>query len=74
MKAEITNGDRKSLFRNKQQIIDNKVAKKDWSNTWYLKGEVSSMISCPITPGSILTRSLKKVINIRDQGQRSIFH
>ena len=37
--------------------------KKDWSNTWFLRGKISSTISCPFTPGINLKRSLNKVIN-----------
>ena len=43
MKAEIANGDRLSLFRDKQQINAAKEEKKDLSNMWYLKGEVGEV-------------------------------
>ena len=63
MRAEVANGERCSIFRDKNQIIECKISKKDWSNTWYLKGDISNTVSCPITPGGVLRKELTKSLN-----------
>ena len=63
MKDEVKSGVRVSLFRSRQQIVESKRNKKDWTNTWFLKGDTVGTISCPVTPGGVLKKTLNKQIN-----------
>ena len=63
LQQDVKNGSRECLYRSGNQIREQKAQKKDWSNTWFLKNEVRSTVSCPTTPGSSLKRSLSKAIN-----------
>ena len=63
MKEEVKSGVRVSLFRSRQQIVESKRNKKDWTNTWFLKGNTVGTISCPVTPGGVLRKTLNRQIN-----------
>ena len=54
LQQDVKNGSRECLYRSGNQIREQKAQKKDWSNTWFLKNEVRSTVSCPTTPGSSL--------------------
>ena len=60
MKDEVRSGVRDSSFRNRQQIVESKRNKKDWTNTWFLRGNTVGTISCPVTPGGVLKKTLNK--------------
>ena len=71
MKTEVRNGDRCSLFRDTKTILKCKQDKQDWSNTWYLKGNIKSTEFCPITPGGVLRKEVNKTVNInKEEGNK----
>ena len=57
-------GTKESLYRSGDMIRQAKIEKQDWSNTWFLQGEIKKTVSCSVTPGDNLKRRLEKVINI----------
>ena len=63
MKKEIAQGLRSGLYRDGNQIAETKLSKKNWANTWFLKGNIKNTVSCPVTPGGVLKKELSKVIN-----------
>ena len=63
MRDDINNGMRNSLYRSGKDIREKKAKDKSWANTWFLRDNTKSTISCPTTPGSLLKISLNKVVN-----------
>ena len=63
MKNEVANGVCESLYRSRKQIAESKLQKKDWANTWFLKGDVKATVSCQVTPGGILKSKLSQMVN-----------
>ena len=51
------------MFRDRESIMAAKRSKQDWSNTWYLKNDTIGTVSCPVTPGATLKKSLNHEIN-----------
>ena len=63
LKEEVLIGKRTSLYRDRKTIAMAKVEKKDWPNTWFLKGRTIGTISCIATPQGILKKRLNQAIN-----------
>ena len=63
MVAKVESGEIESLNRSREQIIETKISRMIWPNTWYLKGEIISTLNCSVTPGSKLKTMLSKSIN-----------
>ena len=58
-------GELESLNRNKEQILRMKKEKGGLTaSTWFLKGKTSSVITCQATPGGVLARSVKNILNM----------
>ena len=72
MKHDIKVGTKQSLYRNGDMIRQAKLEKQDWSNTWFLQGEIKKTISCSVTPGGNLKRRLEKVINVEKRDTKVI--
>ena len=36
---------------------------EDWSNKWFLQGNTKDRVSCPVTPGGVLKKTLDFTIN-----------
>ena len=56
MESEIKTGVRKYFYRSGKQIREAKAKKKDWANTWFLKGDIKNTRSCPVTPRGVLKK------------------
>ena len=56
LKDEVCEGKRSSLYRDRKTIAMAKVEKKDWPNTWFLKGRTIGTISCMATPQGIIRK------------------
>ena len=67
LKEEACQGKRTSLYRDRKSIAKAKVEKKDWPNTWFLKGRTIGTISCMAIPQGILKKRLNQVLN-RENG------
>ena len=67
LKEEARQGKRTSLYRDRKSIAKAKVEKKDWPNTWFLKGRTIGTISCMAIPQGILKKRLNQVLN-RENG------
>ena len=63
MKSQVQSGERQSLYRSGEAIRMMKEQKKDWPNTWFIRGQVTGTVSCPVTPRSVLKRNLNRFIN-----------
>ena len=63
IREEVRNGVRDSINRSKSEIQKSKIDKMDWSNTWFLKGEVGSTVSCPVTVDGTLRKQLSRTLN-----------
>ena len=70
MTEKVKNGEIESLNRSRSQILETKVNKKVWPNTWYLKGSIISTLSCVVTPKSKLKTMLSSAINNNDDKYR----
>ena len=35
----------------------------DWNNMWFLKNNIIGTVSCPVTPDSILKKSIQNTVN-----------
>ena len=68
MKELVRTGAIPSLNRNRKQIIQSKIDKKNWPNTWFLRGSTVGTVSCQVTPNSNLKKSLSKRINTNREG------
>ena len=53
----------KSLHRSKKEIMEAKLSRKSWANTWFLKGQVAGTMSCQATPGGTLAKIIQQNIN-----------
>ena len=73
MVTEINKGERDTPYRDGKTIRQSKIAKMNWSNTWFLKGNSTGTISCPTTPGGILKKSLSKKINANRSTYKQLF-
>ena len=60
MKRDIKNGLRDTLHRDGGTIRQSKRDRKDWSNTWFLKGEVTNILKIPCTPNSKLVNLMRE--------------
>ena len=60
---QVSTGSRQSMYRSGEEIRSKKAQAKCWSNTWFLKGDVTNTVSCPVTPGGALKKQLSNVIN-----------
>ena len=60
---KVKRGEIESLNRPRDKILDTKISKMVWPNTWYLKGSIISTLSCVVTPNSKLKTLLSKAIN-----------
>ena len=59
MQKEVDTGSRDSLYRTRDQIQSAKDIKGGIaSSTWFLGGEVESVITCQVTPGGKLAEAL----------------
>ena len=58
------------LNRSREQILEAKVFKMVWPNTFYLKGSNINTLSCVVTPNSKLKTMLSKAINNNDDKHR----
>ena len=69
MTAEVERGERDSLYRNRDQIIQTKDTKGGLSAaSWFLGGDVKSVITCQATPGSKLVGMIRKEVGISPDG------
>ena len=68
----VNSGEMESLNRSRKQILDSKVSRKVWPNTWYLKGLIISTLNCVVTPGSRLKSMLSKSINDSNKEQNRV--
>ena len=59
----VKSGVRQSLHRSGKEIRDKKSKSQNWANTWFLKENTISTVSCTATPGNHLKKALNKVIN-----------
>ena len=71
MRKDVKDGNRECMYRSGEQIKKHKAEKKDWPNTWFLQGQVTNTVSCPVTPGATLKRSLNSQINAGKSDQRT---
>ena len=63
MLSEIKSGKRQNLHRSGREIRDKKLQSQNWANTWFLRENTISTISCSATPGSRLKKALDRAIN-----------
>ena len=63
MELEGKLGSKKCMYRSEDDIRIAKDYKKDWVNTWFLKGSIRNTRSCQVTPGGVLKKELTKIIN-----------
>ena len=61
--AEVRKGDREYIQRSGKEIREKKATSQCWANTWFLRENTKSTVSCSVTPGGILKKELNKVIN-----------
>ena len=66
IETEVNSGKGKYIYRSGDEIRREKEKKKDWPNTWFLKGDVRNTRSCPVTPGGELKKALVKAVNVGD--------
>ena len=52
MLDEIKSGVRQNLYRSGNEIRDRKCVSQNWANTWFLRENTISTVSCSATPGS----------------------
>ena len=60
MLSEVQSGERASIYR------------KRCSASWFLSGEVKSVISCQATPGSVLADMIRKEVGTNKDGTRNL--
>ena len=73
MRKEVTDGSRQSLFRSRIEILKAKETKGGISAaTWFLGGEVESVVTCQVTPGGKLAEELRKTIGTTKEGKRRL--
>ena len=58
LKEQARTGQRECYYRSGENIRRKKDESKNWSNTWFLKGNIKNTVSCPVTPGGILKKNL----------------
>ena len=63
MRKEVDNGNRECMYRSGDEIRKCKNDKMDWANTWFLQGQVTNTVSCPVTPGATLKKHLSNQVN-----------
>ena len=52
MVSRVESGDIESLNISSELMPESKVSQMVWSSTWYLRGSISSTLSCVVTLGS----------------------
>ena len=73
MKKEVENGERDSLYRKRDQIAQAKDLKEGLSAaSWFLGGDVKSVITCQATLGSKLVEKVRKEVGVSPDGSRNI--
>ena len=72
MKHDVMVGIRESIYRSGDMIRQAKLKKQDWSNTWFLQGEIRKTISCSVTPGKVLKKKQEKAINTDSNTQTKV--
>ena len=62
-----------SLHRDRREIMASKEKKGGFqSSTWFLQGQTSKTVRCDPTPGSVLCKTLKKVLNPEGTQERTL--
>ena len=73
MKREVQNGERDSLYRRREQIVQSKDIKGGLcAASWFLGKDVKSVITCQATPGSKLAEKIRKEVGLSSDGSRSL--
>ena len=73
MTAKVERGERESLYRKRDQIIQAKDTKGGLSAaSWFLGGDVKSVITCQATPGSRLADMIRKEVGMSPDGSRNL--
>ena len=71
LKKMVKEGSVKSLNRTKEEILRSKVEKGGLTvSNWYMKDMTTATMSCQPTPGGVLARRLKEVINRHTKTRR----
>ena len=71
--SEVQSGERASIYRKRSEIVRAKDIKGGLSSaSWFLSGEVKSVISCQATPGSVLAEMIRKEVGTNKDGARNL--
>ena len=70
MVSRVESGDIESLNISSQLMPESKVSQMVWPSTWYLRGSISSTLSCVVTLGSKFQIILSKSVNSQDNNSR----
>ena len=72
MQRKVINGEIKSLFRSKDEILKTKVSKGGLSaSSWYLKGKTERVMYCQPTPGGKLASKIKVALREVSKGPKN---
>ena len=73
MLLEVQNGERESMYRKREQIVQCKDLKGGLcAASWFLNKEINGVITCQATPGSKLADTIRKEIGTSPDGSKRL--